>query len=114
MPLIESYAFGRISIDGHKYSSDVLIYPERVEAGWWRQEGHNLQLADLQSILECSPDVLVIGTGTFGRMAVSPKLRDQLEGRGIELVIARTPKAVKEYNQIRAKGTVAAALHLTC
>ena len=114
MPLIESYSFGRMSIDGHKYSSDVLIYPERVEAGWWRREGHNLQLADLQAVLECSPDVLVIGTGTFGRMSVSQELKDRLEGQGIRLVVARTPKAVREYNEIRGQGTVAAAFHLTC
>lgn len=114
MPLIESYSFGRISIDGHKYSSDVLIYPERVEAGWWRLEGHNLQLVDLQAVLECSPDVLVIGTGTFGRMVVSSELKDQLERRGVQVVVARTPKAVREYNEIRGEGTVAAAFHLTC
>ena len=114
MPLIESYSFGRISIDGHKYTSDVLIYPERVEAGWWRQEGHNLQLADLRAVLECSPDVLVIGTGAFGRMAVSPELKDQLEGQGVKLVVARTTKAVREYNDICGRGTVVAALHLSC
>jgi len=29
---IDSYSFGRIVIDGQVYTSDVIIYPDRVDA----------------------------------------------------------------------------------
>lgn len=114
MPLIESYSFGRITIDGHEYASDVLVYPDSVQDGWWRKEGHHLQLEDLDDVLRRSPDVLVIGRGTFGRMKVSPELRDALEQRGLRVIAARTPEAVRRYNELRNEGEVVAALHLTC
>jgi len=114
MPRIESYTFGRICIDGRQHRSDVLVFPERVEAGWWREKGHHLQLADLQSVIDCSPDTLIIGTGTFGRMVVSQDLRRQLEEAGLEVVVARTPVAVRKYNESFRERNVVAALHLSC
>jgi hypothetical protein len=32
--IIEAYRFGRIDIDGHAYTSDVIITPERVVDTW--------------------------------------------------------------------------------
>ena len=114
MPLIESYSFGSIVIDGQRYSSDVLVHSDGVQDGWWRREGHHLQLEDLDDIVQRSPDVLVIGTGTFGKMKVCSELKADLERRGIGVIAARTPVAVREYNELRNEGEVVAALHLTC
>lgn len=33
---IEDYEFGRITIDGATYTSDVIIRPEGVDDSWWR------------------------------------------------------------------------------
>ena len=46
---IDSYSFGRIVINGKTYTSDVIIFPDKVDASWWRKEGHLLQLADGKS-----------------------------------------------------------------
>jgi hypothetical protein len=45
---IAGYRFGRIDIDGRMYRSDVIITPERVIDGWWRQlvDGHGVTSAD--------------------------------------------------------------------
>ena len=114
MPLIESYSFGRIVIEGRKYSSDVLVYPESVQDAWQRLEGHNLQLKDLEDALQHSPDVLVIGTGTFGKMKVTPELKAVLEQKGLKVIVARTGQAMRKYNEMQSEGKVVAALHLTC
>ncbi|MCG2767873.1 MAG: Mth938-like domain-containing protein [Anaerolineae bacterium] len=114
MPLIESYSFGRIVIEGRKYSSDVLVYPESVQDAWQRLEGHNLQLEDLEDALRHSPDVLVIGTGTFGKMKVTSELKAALEQKGVKVIVARTGQAVRKYNEMQSEGEVVAALHLTC
>ena len=67
---IENYSFGKITINGEIYTSDVIIYPERVDPAWWRKEGHTLHIEDLQDVLNANPAVVVVGTGFFGIMKV--------------------------------------------
>ncbi|MGD8628620.1 MAG: MTH938/NDUFAF3 family protein, partial [bacterium] len=68
---IEAYRFGSISIDGTAYESDLKIIEGRVVPGWWRKEGHNLLLVDIEDILEAGPEVLIVGQGDPGLMKVS-------------------------------------------
>jgi len=112
---ISGYRFGKIDIGGRTYASDVIITPERVIEGWWRQQGHALAVADLDNVVAARPDVLVIGTGYFGRMSVSQEARQYLEAQGIQVHDARTGEAVHDFNRRqRGPGRVVAALHLTC
>jgi hypothetical protein len=113
-PHIDSYRFGSITIDGETYTKDVIILPGRVIRGWWRQEGHSLHPADLEEVLAATPATLIVGQGTFGRMRVSEKTMLVLEQAGIELIALSSKEACEEYNQLRGRGNVAAALHLTC
>lgn len=67
---IDDYDFGRIVIDGKTYTSDVIVYPERLDTSWWRKEGHLLQPEDITGVLDAEPEVLIIGTGYSGCMRV--------------------------------------------
>jgi hypothetical protein len=112
---ISGYRFGKIDIGGKTYTSDVIITPERVIDGWWRQQGHALAVADLDDVMAARPDVLVIGTGYLGRLSVSLETRRYLETQGIQVRDARTGEAVHDFNELqKARGRVVAALHLTC
>ena len=112
---ITSYRFGHIEIDGRDYDSDVIITPEGVQDGWWRKEGHNLVIEDLDTVIEANPDVLVIGCGYYGRMRVSDVARSFLNDQGIRLEVVQTSEAVAAFNRLQQKyARVAAALHLTC
>jgi len=112
---ITAYSFGRIEIDGETYTADVIVTPERVVGNWWRRQGHSLAIADLAEIMPARPEILVVGTGYYGRMAIPKATRDHLEAQGIELREARTSEAVKEFNRMqRESARVVAALHLTC
>ncbi len=111
---IDSYSFGKIVINGKTYPSDVIIYPGRVDASWWRKEGHLLQTADLADVLSAKPDVLIIGTGYAGVMRVPRETIDRIAEAGIEVKVERTTKAVALYNELQGKQTVIAALHITC
>lgn len=113
-PHIEGCRFGLVVIDGRRYTRDVVILPERVIPDWWREEGHALAVADLRSLLEDLPQVLVVGLGHMARMRVLPETADWLATRGVELVSANTPVACEAYNRLRLERRVAAALHLTC
>jgi hypothetical protein len=113
--MIDKYQFGKIVIDDQAYTRDLLIVPDGVIPDWWREAGHRLALSDLEPILANPPEVLVVGTGRYGRMNVPSSTRRTLENEGIELVVEPTAPACETYNQFEADGRrVAAALHLTC
>ncbi len=112
---IEEYSFGRIKVDGKENSSDVIIHPDRVDSSWWREEGHRLAPEDLADVLLDPPAILVIGTGYSGRLAVPAETFQNLRNRGIQVFVARTEDAVKDFNRFQGEHVhVVAALHLTC
>jgi hypothetical protein len=112
---IDSYSFGQITIDGREYSSDVIIYADRVDAKWWRKEGHRLQTEDLVDVLKARPDILVVGTGYFGMMSVPASTVEQIRTAGTDLRAEKTAKAVDLFNKLAGGDRrVIAALHLTC
>jgi hypothetical protein len=113
--IIGAYQFGRVDVDGHAFTSDVIITPERVVDTWWRKEGHKLAVADLADVVAAKPDIVVVGTGYLGRMAVSEEARRYLQAQGIRVRVARTRQAVHDFNQLQGqRARVVAALHLTC
>lgn len=111
---INSYSFGTIEVDGKRFDSDIIIYPDRIDGSWWRREGHDLALEDIESILDYKPDVLIIGTGYSGVMRVSPEIRKEIESRGIKIVVEMTGDATRIFNEISGKKKVVGAFHLTC
>ena len=112
--MIDSYDFGRIIIDGKRYNRDLIVFSDRVKDGWWRKEGHRLHIADLKEVLEAKPEVLVVGTGYYGAMAVPAETRKSIESEGIELIVQKTAEACKTFNRLMESRKVVAALHLTC
>lgn len=112
---INNYSFGKIVIDGKLYTSDLIIFPNRVHSNWWREEGHLLSLGDIEEVLEYNPEYLVIGTGAYGMMKVSDKVRVEAEGRNIKVFILPTAEACNKFNELISTGKkIVAALHLTC
>ena len=111
---ITGYRFGRIEIDGKAYQSDVIVYPGRVDASWWRKEGHRLQVADLPEVWRDPPEVLVVGCGASGVMRVAPEVEEKARELSIRLVAARSAEACEEYNRLEGQARVVAAVHLTC
>lgn len=113
--MIGSYRFGRVVVDGAEYTGDLIVFPDRVESGWWRVEGHRLRVEDLKDVLVFEPEVLVVGTGAFGLMKVTDEVEKALAERGIQLVARKTADACNVYNELVREGKrVVAALHLTC
>ncbi len=110
---IEHYDFGTITIDGKTYTSDLKIVNRQVVPDWWRRQGHQLDVCDVEDILEAKPSVLVVGTGYSGLMVLSSTLKKELQQRGISLIAKPTGEACKEFNKISDQ-SVAFAAHLTC
>jgi len=112
--MIDSYDFGRIVIDGRTYTSDVIVFPNRVKDGWWRREGHKLHVEDIEEVMREKPDILVVGTGYSGLMVIPRETADYIRSSGIELIAESTAKAAETYNRLSRSKKVIAALHLTC
>jgi len=115
--LIESYDFGLIVIKARRYTSDIIVFPEQVIEGWWRKEGHRIYVEDLKEILnhEPRPEVLVVGTGYYGIVKISPDVETVLKSQRIELVVQPTKEACQTFNKLlKSNKRVAGAFHLTC
>ncbi|MEM3726720.1 MAG: Mth938-like domain-containing protein [Candidatus Bathyarchaeia archaeon] len=115
--MIDSYDFGVMVINGKRYTSDLVVFPDKVMSGWWRKEGHRIHVEDLKEVLDHKPlpEVLVVGTGYSGLVKVMPEVDDALKERGIRLIAQPTGEAYKTFNELlRAGKAVAGAFHLTC
>jgi len=113
-PHIDSYSFGAIVINEQHYAADLIILPDRVIAGWWRQEGHALRTEDLESVFDSQPELLIVGRGAEGKMLVDTETRRALAAAGIQLMALPTEEACQMYNASCVQRITAAALHLTC
>ena len=112
--IVDSYQFGLIVVNGKKYTSDVIIFPDRVKENWWRKSGHQLCLEDIAEVIAENPEVLIVGTGASGLMKVLPEVQRAAQAQGIKLVAEPTSEACNTYNQLCPSQRVVAALHLTC
>jgi hypothetical protein len=113
--MIERCDFGSIVIDGKRYSSDLIIYPDRhVADSWYRKVGHRLSSDDIEGLIESEPEIIIAGTGASGLMKPEEGLEKQLRQKGIELLPAPNNRAMELYNQLSLKKKVGACFHLTC
>jgi hypothetical protein len=114
--MIESSAFGVMTIDGRTYTSDLIIFPGgSVKDGWWRRRGHVLSVDDILALVDTAPDLIVVGTGTSGRMRPEADVSPFLRERGIDVVAEPTPRAVTIYNDKVVAGlAIGGCFHLTC
>ena len=112
---ITEYTFGRITINGETYQTDVIITPQDVKDNWRRKVGHNLAIEDLADVMTTKPEIVIIGSGYYGRMRIPQATRDYLEEQGIQLVVAKTAEAIDRFNHLQQEcARIVAGLHLTC
>jgi len=101
-------------VDGSAYTSDVILYPDRIDDSWWREQGHELSTRDIAEIVAAEPKRLIVGTGQSGLMKVLPETQKLCDDSGIELIVLPTSQACDRYNDEDDKDATVAALHLTC
>ncbi|MCX8030691.1 MAG: MTH938/NDUFAF3 family protein [Thermodesulfovibrionales bacterium] len=113
---IKDYSFGKLMFEDKIYTADLIITSDFVISPWWRNEGHLLQLKDLEKVIDLKKDTFIIGTGYFGRMRVCKELIRTLKEKIKFIHIKNTPDAIELINSLsdrEFKKTVA-CLHLTC
>lgn len=112
---IDSYHFGSMTVNAKEYKTDLIIFPDRVKANWWRKQGHSLALEDLDEAIDYKPEVIVVGKGASGLMEIPLATKKALQEKQIELIDENTGQAWHLFNeQIRKGKKVVGLFHLTC
>ena len=81
---IDNFEFGSIVIDGKRYTSDLIIYPDgRVVTSWRRKRGHRLSGDDIVELVDSQPEVIIAGTGVSGLVKPEKELQETLQKKSI-------------------------------
>lgn len=85
---LEYPAFGKIIVDGATYEHDIVLYPsgkvERRKKKISKQKhgtSHKLDPEELKEYLTEDFDVLVVGTGMYGKLSLLPESRELIKGK---------------------------------
>lgn len=115
--LFEELAFGSIRIDGVNYDYDIVVDCGEVRKrkkgpskAFRSQFGHTPLTTGEEIPWRCHR--LVIGTGIYGRLPVSPDVQREAERRKVELLMVPTEQAIALLNEQPSHTN--AVLHLTC
>lgn len=113
--MIDSYNFGKMVVDGVAYKNDLIVCGDKIISDWRRREGHELAVEDISaSIQEFNPSVIIVGAGKWGMMKILPDTKTYFENLGIEIIIQKTGRAWKTYNEQLTNERPMGAFHLTC
>ena len=120
MPTIDSTKFGEITIDGKKYHQVLIVGNSVIERDYERLEklfgtSHKIGDWETEELLKENPEIIIVGTGQDGVLEVENNFSDGITNKKIELISARTPEAIKIYNEKVEEGKrVNALIHTTC
>jgi hypothetical protein len=116
---IDSTEFGSITIDGLTYSHDVFI---RLSGKIRKRKkklskklygtSHIVSLEEAEFIYEKGSELLIVGTGQYGSLRLSPEAAEFFARKDCQVVAEPTPRAMLAFNQ--AKGHKTGLFHVTC
>ena len=116
---IEGTVFGAITIDGKMYEHDVVVrlsgeVVKRKKKLSKRLFGSSHMLSEDEGkfLFEKGCDQVVIGSGQFGNVQLSPEAEAYFERKGCEVLLKPTPEAIRMFNQSRARRI--GLFHVTC
>ncbi len=118
MVKIDSTAFGKVVVNGNKYE-DILIIgnsviprdKEKIRAIYGTS--HMLSKEEAVKLLKDNPEIVVIGNGQHGALKVDEEAAGVIK-KSAELIVARTPEAIKKYNECSRMKRTNALIHVTC
>ena len=123
---IQSLSWGLFTIQGEQHGwddgagrvgagKDIRII-DGVVTPWLERKGHRLTRSMVMGVWDPPVEVLIIGTGVYGRITCPRRLIDILKAEGISDVFAEpTPDACRRYNDLVETHVRAALLaHGTC
>ena len=116
---IEGTTFGSITIGGTTYDHDVLIrlfgeVRKRKKKLSKKEYGtsHVISKQEAEFVYEQGCTELIIGTGQFDNVRLSPEAKAYFGKRGCRIIAEPTPIAIKRFNESREHKI--GLFHVTC
>jgi len=120
-PRIDKTEFGSITVEGTVFDHDVIIRPDGQvkkrkkklsKAIYGTSHTISLQEAEYVWGQGAKPERLIVGSGQYGNVDLSPEASAYLEQQGCPVELLSTPEVIDVWN--RAKGRTIGLFHVTC
>lgn len=118
-PTVEYGGFGSVKLDGQVYTGDIYI---RADAKVKKRKkriakavygtSHKLGPAELVRVCKGRPELLIVGAGRDGMLALESAGEEYLRARGIEFVVKPSGEAAEAFNAARRRRAL--LMHVTC
>ncbi len=115
MPEFQEASFGKIVFNNKEWNEDLEIRTNgKAKERGYRPENHLIETKETNRHIDDNTELLIVGTGQYGKLEVSEDSKKLLEGKEINLLTAKSPKAIQLYNDQEDKSVVTAVIHSTC
>lgn len=118
-PELTGTGFGWIEIEGERVSHDIIIHPDGEISKRKKKlskqvygTSHTISLAEAEFLYRDDAEGLLIGSGQFGRVKLSPEAKDFFQEKGCPVTILPTPRALEAWNE--SQGELIGLFHITC
>jgi hypothetical protein len=120
-PRIDRTAFGSITVEGTVFEHDVIIRPDgRVKKRKKKLSkavygtSHTISLDEAKYVCGLGPDAdrLIVGSGQYGNVELSPEAAAYVEEGKFSVVLLPTPDVIDVWNQ--TEGRAIGLFHVTC
>ena len=100
--VITGYGDGYVSINTQRYTSAVIVTPNRTVAEWDVRDFAALEPAHMQALLDLKPEIVLLGTGERQQFPRPDLMRMFMEARvGFEAMDTRA--ACRTYNVLMSE-----------
>ena len=116
----EGTNFGSVTVNGERYKDILVIDGEVIprDLDMLHENygtGHVIAPEEVDRLVRGDIDYLIVGTGQSGVLKVTEDLKEATRAAATKLRTAKTPEAIKKFNELVKKGKeVNALIHVTC
>ena len=118
-PVINSTAFGSITVDGNSYDHDIIITLEgKVEKRKKKLSkavygtSHKISLDEIIYVYQDGSEGIIIGSGQYGIAELSNEASRYLNSENCRIALKATPEAIQDWN--KTEGNWIGLFHITC
>jgi hypothetical protein len=120
-PRIDRTAFGSITVEGSVFEHDVIIRPDgKVKKRKKKLSkavygtSHTISLDEAKYVCDqgAGADRLIVGSGQYGNVELSPEAAAYVEDRKLSVLLSPTPEVIDVWNE--TEGKAIGLFHVTC
>jgi hypothetical protein len=120
-PRIDRTAFGSITVEGSVFEHDVIIRPDGQVKKRKKKlskavygTSHTISLDEAKHVCNQGPgaDRLIVGSGQYGNIELSPEAAAYVKKRNFSVVLLPTPEVIDVWNE--TEGRAIGLFHVTC